>query len=140
MTNIRSDDWKICISTFTRFIDNKFGRLLTLGRIISTQTLKSLPTCCNFSDIEMSWRHQMPKHETRNTYWILGSKHGLVMKFGQLMKHYKMNFLSKSFMKNVAWKLVPDLVKNFRKSFVKRILTRSACWFKQILMALLLHV
>ena len=26
---------------------------------------------CNFSDIQVSWRHQMPKHEIRNKfYWI----------------------------------------------------------------------
>ena len=35
----------------------------------------------NFSEIQMSWRHQMPKHETRN----IGSKHSLVMKFGQFV-------------------------------------------------------
>ena len=31
---------------FTRFIANKIGRLLTLERIFSTQTLKSSPTSC----------------------------------------------------------------------------------------------
>ena len=32
-----------------------------------------------------SWRHEMPKHETSSTfYWILGSKHDIVIKFGQL--------------------------------------------------------
>ena len=36
--------WKIFISIFVRFIANKFGRLLTLGRIFITQTLKSSPT------------------------------------------------------------------------------------------------
>ena len=38
--------WKIYIFTFTRFIANKLGGLLTLGRIFSTQTLKSSPTSC----------------------------------------------------------------------------------------------
>ena len=39
-----------------------------------------------FSDIQMSWRHQMPKHETRNTfYWITWEVNSLVMKFGQFM-------------------------------------------------------
>lgn len=32
---------KVHIATFTRFVANKHGRLLTLGRIFSTQTLKS---------------------------------------------------------------------------------------------------
>ena len=36
--------WKIYIFTFTRFIARKLGRLLTLGRIFSTQTLKPSPT------------------------------------------------------------------------------------------------
>ena len=40
--------WKIYISTFTRFIANKLGRVLTLGRIFSTQTLESTPTSCFF--------------------------------------------------------------------------------------------
>ena len=38
--------WKIYISIFMRFIDNKLGRLLTLVRIFVTQTLKSSPTSC----------------------------------------------------------------------------------------------
>ena len=53
----------------------------------------------------MSGRHQMPKHETRNTRntritWEV--KHSLVMKFGQFMYYYKIKFLSKNYMKNVA--------------------------------------
>ena len=44
----------------------------------------------------MSSRHQMPKHETRNTLSNnLGSKHSLVMKFGQFMYYYKINFVIK---------------------------------------------
>ena len=41
----------------------------------------------NISDIPMSWCHQMPMHETRNTfYWITcESKDSLMMKFGQFM-------------------------------------------------------
>ena len=38
----------------------------------------------------------------------LGSKHTLVMKFGQFMQYYKIIFfLSKNAMKNVTWKLIP---------------------------------
>ena len=40
---------------------------------ISLQKLFSFSRKSNFSilDIQISWRHQMPKHETRNTfYWI----------------------------------------------------------------------
>ena len=38
--------WKIYVSTLTRFIANKLGRLLTLERIFRTQTLKSSATSC----------------------------------------------------------------------------------------------
>ena len=38
--------WKIYFSTFMRFIANKLGRLLTLGRIFNTQVLKSSPISC----------------------------------------------------------------------------------------------
>ena len=41
-----------------------------------------------------------------NTKYILlsnfGSKHSLVMKFGQFMKYYKMQLLSKKYIKNVS--------------------------------------
>ena len=37
----------------------------------------------------------------------LGSKHNLVMKFSQFIQYYKSNFLSKNYMKIVAWELVP---------------------------------
>ena len=38
--------FKIYISIFMRFIANKLGSLLTLGRIFRTQTLKSSPISC----------------------------------------------------------------------------------------------
>ena len=37
----------------------------------------------------------------------LGSKHNLVMKFGQFMEYYEIIFLSKKPTENVAWELVP---------------------------------
>ena len=40
--------WKICISIFMRLIAKKLGRLVTLGRVFITQTLKSSPTSCCF--------------------------------------------------------------------------------------------
>ena len=42
-------------------------------------------------DIQISC-HQMPKHETRNTFILLdalGSKHSFLMKFGQFMLYHK---------------------------------------------------
>ena len=41
--------WKIYISIFMRFIAKKLVRLLTLGRVSSTQTLKSSPSSCFFT-------------------------------------------------------------------------------------------
>ena len=38
----------------------------------------------------------------------LGSKHCLVIKFGQFMQFYKTKFFIKKNMKNVTFKLVPD--------------------------------
>ena len=50
----------------------------------------------------------MPKHETRNILLNnLESKHSLVMKFGQFIEYYKIIFSLKSYMKNVASKLLP---------------------------------
>ena len=61
-----------------------------------------------FYFIQISWRHQMPKHETWNILLSnLESKHNLVMKFGQYMQYHKIIFLSKNSTKYVAWKLVP---------------------------------
>ena len=49
--------WKIYISTFTRFIANKLGILLTLGRNFSMQTLKlSLNSCYFFKKLNMWWK------------------------------------------------------------------------------------
>ena len=41
----------------------------------------------NFSDIQTSWRHQMPKHETRKNILMnnVGSKLSLLMKFGRFL-------------------------------------------------------
>ena len=52
MDKVRSRDlWNIYISTFVRFIANKLGRLLALGKIFSTQTLKLSPTSCFINDV-----------------------------------------------------------------------------------------
>ena len=49
----------------------------------------------------------MLKHETQNTLFNnLGSKHSLVMKFGQFMQYYK-KILSENSTKNIASKAVP---------------------------------
>ena len=56
----------------------------------------------------MSWRHQMPKHETRNTfYWITWEVRQSGDEICPAYNITKENFLSKKSMKNMAWKLVP---------------------------------
>ena len=48
----------------------------------------------------------MPKHETQNILLKnVRSKRSVVMKSGQFMQYYKIIFLSKISMKDVAWKL-----------------------------------
>ena len=92
-----------------------------------------------YSNIMMSSNVQ-----ARNMKHILlnnsGSKWSLVMKFDQFMPYCKIIFLSKNSTKNVAWKLVPGLFLIFKESSVKKIVWRSACWFGQILIDLLLHI
>ena len=59
----------------------------------------------------------------------LGSKHTLEMKFGQVIQYYKINFFIKKFYEkfNLETSSKPFLI--FKKSSVKKILWRSACWF-----------
>ena len=70
----------------------------------------------------------------------LGSKRSLVMKFGQFMQYYKIIFFIKKFYKKCGLETSsrPSLI--FKKSSVKKILWRSASWFGQILIYLLLHI
>ena len=53
-------------------------------------------------DIQISWRHEVPKHKTRNTfYWITWEVNSLLIKFGQLMPYSKQkNFDETCKMKN----------------------------------------
>ena len=78
---------------FKKFQFQKFQKFF-----LSIQKLFSFLRKLKFKilDIQISWRHQMPKYKTRNMfYWIV--KHSLLMKFGQFMSYYKR-------------KLVPGLV------------------------------
>ena len=47
----------------------KFGKMF----FISLQKLFLFLRKSNFSilDIQISWRHQMPKHKTRNTFYLI---------------------------------------------------------------------
>ena len=52
-------------------------------------------------DVQISWRHEMPKHKKRNTfYWTsLWVKHILLMKFSQFIWYYKRKYLITKFYK-----------------------------------------
>ena len=73
------------------------------GFFISLQKLFSFSRKSNFTifDFEISWRHQIPKHETRNTfYWITWEVNSLLMKFSQFMSYFKRNNFIIKFWKN----------------------------------------
>ena len=76
--------------------------------LISLQKLFSLWRKSNFRilEIQVPCHHQMPYHKTRNTFFLnkLGSKHSLLMKFGQFRSYYKRNNSSKNSKKIVTWK------------------------------------
>ena len=55
----------------------------------------------------MFWQHEMSKHKTENTFHFITWEIILLMKFGQFMHHYKMNFFLNNSLKIAAWKLVP---------------------------------
>ena len=70
----------------------------------------------------------MPKHETRNILSNnLGSKHSLVMKFGQFMKYYKIKFFIEKFYEKCGLETSSRSFLVFKESSVKRILRRSTC-------------
>ena len=49
---------------------------------------------------QILWRHQMPKHKTRNTFHWKTWEYSLLMKFGQFMSYYKRkNFIKKFYKK-----------------------------------------
>ena len=58
-------------------------------------------------DIQILWRHQMPRHKTGNTfYWIMWKVSSLLMKYGQFISYYKRRYLIKNYTKTASWKLV----------------------------------
>ena len=75
-----------------------------------------------------------------NTNYVLlnnlESKRSLVMKYGLFIQYYKVIFFIKKFYEKCG--LGTSLI--FKESSVKKILWRSACWFGQILIDLLLQI
>ena len=79
-----------------------------------------------------------------NTNYVLlnnlESKRSLVMKYGLFIQYYKVIFFVKKFYEKcgLGTSSMPFLI--FKESSVKKILWRSACWFGQIFIDLLLHI
>ena len=91
----------------------------------------------DFSDIQMSWRHQMPKHETRNTfYWVTQSGDEIWPVYVTL--HEKKIF--KKFYEKCGQEASSRPFLIFKEYPVKRNLRRSVYWFGQILIVLLIHI
>ena len=72
-----------------------------------------------------------------NLYW---GKCSLVMRFGQFMQYYKIIFFIKKFYEKCDLETSSRPFLIFKESSVKKILWRSACWFGQILIDLLLQI
>ena len=77
----------------------------------SLQKLFSFSRKSNFRilDIQMLWRHQMPKHETRNTFYWITCKVNTVCWWNLTSSFHitKEKNLSENSTKIAAWKLVP---------------------------------
>ena len=70
----------------------------------------------------------------------LGSKHSLLLKFGQFMYYYKRKFFIKKLYKKYCQQTSSRPFLIFKESSVKRNLRRSMCWFGQYLKILLIHI
>ena len=62
------------------------------------------------------------------------------MKFGQFMLYYKTKFFIKKLYEKCGVETSSRPLLISKEPSVKMILSRSACWFGQILIALLLHI
>ena len=88
---------------------------MKLGKMVFNSLLKllSFSRKSNFRILEfqISWRHLMPKHETRNTfYWITWEVITVCkLNLASLYHILKGIISSKKFTNTAAWKLVPGL-------------------------------
>ena len=91
----------------------------------------------NFSNIQMSWRHQMPKHKTRNIFYWITWEVNIVWwwNFASLCNITKWNFLSKNYGK-YGLETSSRSFLFFKESSVKRNQRRSVCY----VLILLIHV
>ena len=87
-----------------------------------------------FSSNAQPWN---TKHMLLNN---LGSKHSLVVKFGQFIYYHKINFFVEKICENCGLETSSRLFPIFKESSIKRNLRRPACWFGLISIALLLPI
>ena len=92
-----------------------------------------------YSDVMMSSNAQVwnAKHILLNN---LGSRHSLVMKFGQFMKHFRINFFIKTIYEKCCLETSSRPFLIFKEYAVKKNLRSSVYWFGQILIVLLIHI
>ena len=80
----------------------------------SLQKLLSFLRKSNFRilDIQILWRHQTPKRNTRNAFYWITWEVNMSVNDGQLMSYYKIKKKKKKKKKKLTttatWKLVPD--------------------------------
>ena len=69
--------------------------------IFASFKIELCETFLEFSDIQVSWRYQMHKHKTKNTfYWISLEVNKVLINFSQFMSYYKRKNLIKKLHKN----------------------------------------
>ena len=108
-----------------------FQKLFSYLRFSSFRTLGS----------SISWRHQMPKYETRNTFYWITCEVNTVWSWSMtsLCHITKDIFLSKNSTKILAGKLFRVLC-YFQRMLGKKNLRKSPCWFWYILIVLLYYI
>ena len=106
------------------FKSKRSWALVKLGKMffISFQNLLSFSIKSNFRNLhfQISWRHQMHKHKTTNTFhritWDVDTDMYWLMKFGQFMSYYKRK----------------NLIRKFYKKFGLKTSSRSFCVCKEL--------
>ena len=114
------------------------------GFFISLQNLFSFSRKSNFGIIhfQISWRHQMPKHKTKKyiSRNNLGSKHSLLMKFGQFMSYYERKNFIKKFCKNCIFQVLLCLQRIKHNFYWKMKFLKEATYIRYVIAKLSKYV
>ena len=125
-------EFKDCVCTYllkasfsetTKMFYISLPRLFSLLRKLKFEIL----------DVQVSWRHQMPKHETRKRFhWIIWEVNSLLMKFAQFISYYKRKSFIRKFYKTCDLKTSSTLFcvcKELNKTYWKWKLKRAYKYF-----------